>query len=153
MPDGRPVNEDFHDLLAALSEVGARFLIVGAYAVSFHAEPRATGDLDIWVDATPENAGRVLGALRAFGAPLHELTERDLATADVVFQIGLPPRRIDILTSITGVTFDEAWPGRGEVTYGEVRCPVIGREALIRNKMALGRPKDLIDVDLLRRRS
>jgi hypothetical protein len=152
LPDGTRVNEDFRDLLAALSEAGARFLIVGAYAVSFHAEPRATGDLDIWVEATPENAKRVLAALRAFGAPLHDLTEGDLASSDVVFQIGLPPRRIDILTSITGVTFDEAWPDRDEVTYGKVQSPVIGRQALIKNKTALGRPKDLIDVDLLRRR-
>jgi hypothetical protein len=137
--------------LAALSEVGARFLIVGAYAVSFHAEPRATGDLDVWVDATPDNARRVLRALKTFGAPLHDLTEADLASPDVVFQIGLPPRRIDILTSITGVDFDEAWPDRAEVS-GDVRCGVIGRDALIRNKTLLGRPKDLLDVDLLRRR-
>lgn len=147
------MNEDFHDLLAALSGVGARFLIVGAYAVSFHAEPRATGGLDLWVDATPENAERVLRALRTFGAPLHDLAEADLASPDVVFQIGLPPRRIDILTSITGVAFDDTWPDRAEVTYGDVRCPVIGRDALITNKMALGRPKDLLDVDLLRRRA
>ena len=146
------MNEDFHDLLAALSEAGARFLIVGAYAVSFHAEPRATGDLDIWVESTPANADRVMAALRSFGAPLHDLTLADLASSDVVFQIGVPPRRIDVLTSITGVTFDEAWADRAEVTYGEVRCPVIGRAALIRNKLALGRPKDLLDVTLLRSR-
>lgn len=150
-PDEIQVNEDFHDLLAALSEVGARFLIVGAYAVSFHAEPRATGDLDVWVEPTSENARRVLSALRAFGAPLHDLSETDLASPDVVFQIGLPPRRIDILTSITGVAFDEAWDGRAEVTYGDVRCPIIGREALIKNKIALGRPRDKLDVELLRR--
>ena len=147
------MNEDFLDLLSALCEAGARFLIVGAYAVSFHAEPRATGDLDIWVAPTAENARKVLAALRRFGAPLHDLTEDDLARPDVVFQIGLPPRRIDVLTSITAVGFDDAWAGRVEVTYGPVRCPVIGREALIRNKRALGRPKDLLDVDLLGRRS
>ena len=147
------MNEDFRDLLSALCAAGARFLIVGAYAVSFHAEPRATGDLDVWVEATAENAARVLAALRAFGAPLHDLTEDDLAHPDVVFQIGLPPRRIDVLTSITGVGFEEAWAGRAEVTYGDVRCFAIGRDALIRNKLALSRPKDLVDVDLLRRRS
>lgn len=147
------MNEDFRDLLSALCEAGARFLIVGAYAVSYHAEPRATGDLDVWVEAAPENARRVHAALRAFGAPLHDLTLEDLAHPDVVFQIGLPPRRIDILTSITGVAFDDAWAGRAEVTYGPVRCFAIGREALIRNKLALGRPKDLLDVELLRRRS
>lgn len=146
------MNEDFRDLLAALSEAGARFLIVGAYAVSFHAEPRATGVLDIWVEGSPVNAERVIAALRRFGAPLNDLTIADLSSPDVVFQIGVPPRRIDILTSITGVMFDEAWKDRAEVTYGDVRCPVIGRGALIRNKVALGRPKDLLDVDLLRSR-
>lgn len=146
------MNQDFRDLLAALSEAGARFLIVGAYAVAFHAEPRATGDLDIWVEASAPNAERVMAALRKFGAPLHDLTLADLATSDVVFQIGVPPRRIDILTSITGVAFDDAWTERAQVTYGDVRCPVIGREALMRNKAALGRPKDLLDLDLLRRR-
>lgn len=147
------MNEDFHDLLSALCEAGARFLIVGAYAVSFHAEPRATGDLDVWVEPTAENASRVLAALRAFGAPLHDLTEVDLGQPDVVFQIGVPPRRIDVLTSITGVEFEDAWTERAEVTYGDVRCFAIGRDALIRNKLALARPKDLLDVDLLRRRS
>jgi hypothetical protein len=136
-----------------LSDAEARFLVVGAYAVAVHAEPRATGDLDLWVEPTPENAVRVLAALRVFGAPLHDLTEQDLATENVVFQIGLPPRRVDILTSITGVTFAEAWSGRAAVTYGDVRVPVIGREALLKNKLALGRPKDLLDADLLRRRT
>ncbi len=91
-------------------------------------------------------------ALQRFGSPLHDLTVADLATPDIVFQIGLPPRRIDILTSITGVTFAEAWPERVEATYGDVRFAVIGRRALIQNKLALGRPKDVLDVDLLRRR-
>jgi hypothetical protein len=146
------VNQDFRDLLRALAEAEARFLVVGAYAVSFHAEPRATGDLDVWVEATPENAVRVLAALGAFGAPLDDLTIDDLAREKLVFQMGLPPRRIDILTSITGVEFTEAWPHRVEGTYGGVRFPLIGRAALLKNKRALGRPKDLLDVELLERR-
>jgi hypothetical protein len=136
-----------------LSAADARFLLVGAYAVSVHAEPRATGDLDLWVEPTPENAARVHGALRTFGAPLHELTVDDLATPDVVFQIGLPPRRVDILTSITGVRFSDAWADHVEVTYGDLQVPVIGRDALLTNKRALGRPKDLLDIDLLQRRT
>jgi hypothetical protein len=128
-----------------------RFVIVGAYAVSVHAEPRATGDLDVFVEPTPENAARVHEALLRFGAPLREITVADLATPNIVFQIGLPPRRIDILTSITAVSFVEAWEERVEVTYGDVRVPVIGRLALIRNELALGRPRDLSDVDSLRR--
>lgn len=145
------MNQDFRDLLSALSEAGARFLVVGAYAVALHAEPRATGDLDLWVEATPDNAARVLDALRAFGAPLDDLTVEDLSRPDVVFQIGLPPRRIDILTSITGVDFRAAWPDRVEVAYDDVRCWAIGREALITNKLALARPRDLLDVELLRK--
>lgn len=143
------MNPDFRDLLLALRDAEARFLIVGAYAVSVYAEPRATGDLDVFVEPTPENAVRVYAALQQFGAPLHDLTVTDLATPEVVFQIGLPPRRVDILTSITAVSFAEAWQDRVEVTYGEVRAPVIGRRALIDNKRALARPKDLADVDSL----
>lgn len=145
------MNEDFRDLIRALSDAEARFLVVGAYAVSVHAEPRATGDLDLWVESTAENARRVLGALRAFGAPLHDLSESDLGREGIVFQIGLPPRRIDLLTGITGVVFSEAWPRRVEIEDGDLRFAVIGREELIRNKRALGRPKDLLDVALLER--
>jgi hypothetical protein len=145
------VNQDFRDLLRALSDADTRFLVVGAYAVSFHSEPRATADLDIWIDPTPGNARRVHAALATFGAPLTDLSPADLATPEVVFQIGVAPRRIDILTSITGVAFAEAWPDRSEAAYGDVRFPVIGVEALIRNKRALGRPKDLLDLELLQR--
>ena len=121
------MNPDFRDLLRAVCDAEARFLVIGAYAVSIHAEPRATADLDIWVEPTAQNARRVCAALQRFGAPLHDLTVGDLAVPDVVFQIGLPPRRIDILTSVTGVTFAEAWPARVEATYDDVRFPVIGR--------------------------
>jgi hypothetical protein len=145
------VNEDFRDLLRALSDADARFLVVGAYAVSYHAEPRATGDLDIWIDAAPDNAERVHRALAAFGAPLAELTVADLTRAETVFQMGVVPRRIDILTSITGVTFAEAWPQRIAAHYGGARFPIIGLHALLKNKQALGRPRDLLDLDLLRR--
>lgn len=145
------MNPDFRDLLRAFCDAEVRFLVVGAYALAAHAEPRATGDLDLWIEPTGENAARAYAALRRFGAPLHELSEQDLATPGVVFQIGLPPRRIDILTSITGVAFTEAWPGRIEVPYGDVPCAVIGREALIENKRRLGRARDLADLELLER--
>ena len=145
------MNPDFRDLLRALSDAGARFLVVGAYAVSFHSEPRATGDLDLWTDPAPANAARVYQALIAFGAPVSELSEADLSTPDVVFQIGVAPRRIDIMTTITGVSFAEAWAARAEATYGDVGFPIIGIDALMKNKEALGRPKDLVDLDLLRR--
>jgi hypothetical protein len=104
------MNRDFVEMLSALCAAGAEFLVVGAHALAAHGAPRATGDLDIWIRATPENADRVLAALRQFGAPLVDLTKADLLAPDVVFQIGLVPSRIDLLTSITGVEFDRAWP-------------------------------------------
>jgi hypothetical protein len=143
------VNQDFVDLLRELSAAEARFLVVGAYAVAFHARPRATGDLDLWVEPTPENAARVLTALTAFGAPLSDLTAGDLTTPGIVFQIGVVPRRIDLLTSLTGLDFSSAWAERVSTRMGGIECPVIGREALIRNKRALGRPRDKADLELL----
>jgi hypothetical protein len=145
------VNPDFRDLLRAFSDAEVRFLVVGAYAVAAHAEPRATGDLDLWLEPSPENAARAYRALQSFGAPLHELAESDLTQPGLVFQIGLPPRRIDLLTSITGVEFAAAWPGRLAVRYADVPCFVIGREALIENKRRLGRAQDLADLELLAR--
>jgi len=144
-------NQDFLDLLRAFVDADVRFLVVGAYALAVHGHPRGTGHLDVWIEATPENARRAYGALAAFGAPLHELTQADLVTPDVVFQIGVAPRRIDILTSISGVDFADAWPRRIEGVYGDVRFPVIGLDDLIANKRAAGRPQDLVDVEALER--
>ncbi|HSM92248.1 MAG TPA: nucleotidyl transferase AbiEii/AbiGii toxin family protein [Anaeromyxobacteraceae bacterium] len=146
-----PVNPDFRDLFAALNGARAEFLLVGGYALAVHALPRFTKDLDVWVNPTPENAARVLSALKAFGAPLGELTERDLSTPGIVFQMGLPPNRIDILTSIDGVTFGEAWPSRLATEYGGQPLPVIGRAHLVANKRASARPQDLVDADALER--
>ncbi len=145
------MNQDFLDVFRALFAADARFLVVGAFAVSVHAEPRATGDLDIWVEPTVANAARVYQALRAFGAPLHELTEKDLATSDMVFQMGIAPNRIDIVTSVSGLGFKEAWKSRSSFELGKVRVPVLGRTALIKNKRAAGRPKDLLDLELLKK--
>src|SRR5262245_65310908 len=103
------MNPDFVDLLRAFADADVRFMIVGAYALAVHGRPRATGDLDVWIDATPENASRVMKALAAFGAPLSEITEADFAHPGVVYQIGVAPGRIDILTELTGVTFEQAW--------------------------------------------
>ena len=140
------MNRDFVEMLSALSDAEAEFLIVGAHAMAVHGRPRATGDLDIWVRPTPENAERVWTALEEFGAPLHELSKDDLSSADVVFQIGLPPARIDLLTSITGVEFEDAWAGRVSVRFGSSDATVIGREELMENKRAVGRPRDVADV-------
>lgn len=146
------MNPDFLDLLRALLDAEARFLIVGAYAVGIHGRPRATKDIDVWVEASDDNAPRVIGALTAFGAPLMGLTLDDLRAPGVGLQIGVEPGRIDVLTTISGVGFQEAWPDRVEVSFGEgVRCGVIGVEHLLRNKRAAGRPQDLADVAALER--
>ncbi|GMV23654.1 MAG: hypothetical protein AB7L71_17360 [Vicinamibacterales bacterium] len=143
------MNQDFVEMLSALSAAGARFLIVGAHALAAHGAPRATGDLDIWIHATPDNSRRVMDALRDFGAPLFDLTETDLCARDTVFQIGLPPSRIDILTGISGVDFSDAWERRMEIRIGTLTIGTIGRQDFIANKKASGRPKDLLDLELL----
>ena len=140
------MNRDFAEMLAALSAAGADFMVIGAYAVAVYARPRATGDLDIWIRSTPDNAARVWAALSAFGAPLHELTRDDLATDDLVFQIGVAPNRIDLLTTISGVSFDDAWNRRTTVELWGLAVPVIGRDDLITSKRAAGRPRDLADL-------
>ena len=121
--------------------------MVGAYALALHGRPRATGDLDVWVDATPENAPRVLRALAAFGAPLDDIAEADLSRPGVVVQLGVPPGRIDILTNLTGLTFEEAWPGRVRHGFGDAQVDFIGRDSFVRNKRATGRAKDLGDIE------
>lgn len=139
----------FAEMLRELSAAGAEFLIVGAHAVGAHIQPRNTQDLDIWVRPTHENALLVWTALVKFGAPLQGLTVGELAEPGMIYQIGIAPKRIDILTSITGVEFDEAWPHRVMAYFAEGSFPVLGRQELIRNKRATGRDKDLIDARLL----
>lgn len=146
------VNPDFKDLFAALNDVQARYLLVGGYALAHHGHPRFTKDLDIWVEPEPENAARVFAALEGFGAPTHDLGRRDLERAGLIFQIGVAPNRIDIITAIDGVHFAEAWEAREETLYGGQRVPVIARAHLVANKRASGRPQDLVDLDLLEKR-
>lgn len=145
------MNPDFDDLLQSLLDTGASFLIVGAHAMAVHGVPRATGDLDIWVEATEDNAARVMRALANFGAPIDSLgiTTADLLKADVVIQIGLPPRRIDFLTGLSGLAFAEAWPRRVWYDFGGRTLPFLDRESLVRNKRATGRVKDLADLEAM----
>lgn len=143
------INLDFRDLFAALNGAGARYLLVGGYALAVHAVPRFTKDLDVWIDATPENAPLVIRALHAFGAATESLTEADLARPGVVFQIGLAPNRIDIITDIDGVRFADAWSEQVLTMYGDQSISVIGRAHLIANKRAAGRRQDLLDAELL----
>jgi hypothetical protein len=141
------MNPDFVDLLRAFVAADVRFLIVGAYALAVHGRPRATGDLDVWVEASPQNAARVMRALAAFGAPIADISEADFAREGVTYQIGVPPGRIDILTELTGLGFSDAWPGRVRRSFGDVDVDFIGREAFVRNKRATGRPKDVVDIE------
>lgn len=151
--------EDFRDLLIELHDAGAEFVLLGGHAVAYHGHPRATKDLDVLVRASPANAERVYRALASFGAPLglFEVSAADFATYDGVLQIGLPPRRIDILNRADGITFDEARAGHESLEVEGRRIPVIGLSALLKNKRAAAREQDLADVTALeaiaRRRS
>jgi hypothetical protein len=148
------VNEDFLDLLRLLLGAGARFLVVGAHAMAVYGVPRATGDLDLWVDPDPANAERAWRALLEFGAPVREMGvgQQDLETPGMVLQIGQPPRRIDLLTQISGLSFSEAWPSRVTQQLEGLAIPFIGRGDLVRNKHATGRAKDLADLEVLEKR-
>ena len=143
------MDPDFSDMLSALCAETAEFMVVGAYAMAAHGLPRATGDIDIWVRPTPENARRVWRALERFGAPLSRLKIEDLLDPNTVYQIGVAPHRIDILTSISGVDFESAWSTRKEARLGGLDVHVLGRDQLIENKRASGRPKDLVDLEWL----
>jgi hypothetical protein len=145
------MNPDFRDLFAEFNVAGVEFLIVGAHALAAHGLVRATKDLDVWVRPTPANAAKIIEALRRFGAPLQDLTPADLSEPGVVFQIGVEPVRIDLLTEIDGVSFDDAWLGRLQATFADQTVAVLGRAELILNKRAAGRDQDLVDVRWLER--
>lgn len=143
------LNEDYKEMLQCLVDEGVKFLLVGAYALAAHGYPRATMDIDLWVMPSPDNAQAVLRALRKFGAPLHGLSSADLQKDDTVFQIGVAPRRIDIITGASGLRFEEAFQASSliEIEGLKIRIPSIGD--LIRNKRATGRTKDLADAEAL----
>lgn len=143
------MSPDFKDLLSAFNAHGVEFLVVGAHALAAHGHVRATGDLDVWVRPDPANARRVLKALAAFGAPVQDLSEDDLARPGLVFQIGVAPLRIDVLTAIDGVQFDEAWTDRFIATFAGENVSVLSAAHLIRNKRAVGRAQDLADLEWL----
>jgi hypothetical protein len=145
------LNPDFAEMLSVLSAEGVEFLVVGAFALAAHGNPRATGDIDLWVRPHPANARRVIVALRNFGAPLFDLTLDDLLKNDTVFQIGIPPARIDILTGVSGLTFEEAWSRKLEVNLEGKTVSVLSLQDLATNKAAAGRDKDLADLVWLRK--
>ena len=143
------LNEDYRDILQALSDEKVKFILIGAYALAAHGYPRATMDIDIWVMPSPDNAEAVLRALRHFGVPLQNLTKKDLEEDGTVFQIGVAPRRIDIITAATGLKFEHTYQNAVLVNIDgiDVHIPSIGD--LIINKRATGRTKDLADAEAL----
>jgi hypothetical protein len=143
------LNPDFRDILSAFIDEHVEFLVVGGYALAAHRLPRATKDLDLWVRPAADNALRVLRALDAFGAPRHGLTAKDLEAQGTIYQVNVPPNRVDVITTVDGVQFNEAWPDRAVVDIDGLAVPVIGRRHLIANKRTVGRPQDLVDADLL----
>lgn len=140
------MNSHFKELLSLFNEEGVEFLVVGAHAIIHYTEPRYTKDIDVWVRPTSGNADRVHRALARFGAPLSGVRPEDFADPEVVYQMGVPPNRIDILMGVDGLDFDEVWPNRVALSYaGESFC-IPSRPDLIRNKRASGRPQDLLDL-------
>jgi hypothetical protein len=144
-----PVQRDFKELLESLNNHNVKYVIVGGYALAFHGAPRFTGDLDIFVEPDKSNARRVLEALSDFGFASADLTEDDFSVPDRVVQLGVPPVRVDILTSITKVSWAKAWKGRIKGKYGDVATCYIGLAEFTINKRALGRKKDLADLESL----
>lgn len=143
------LNNDYKDMLQALLDHGVRFLLVGAYAMGAHGYPRATGDIDVWVEPSAENSVRVYRSMAAFGASLHEIDETTFAAPNIVFQIGVAPRRIDIITAISGVGFNDAYQQRQIIEMEGLSIPILSLDDLIKNKRATGRGKDQLDADRL----
>jgi hypothetical protein len=143
------VRKDLSEFIASLNSHGVEYLVVGAHALAFHGHPRYTGDLDLFVRSSPENARRIEQTLNTFSFTSLGLRAADFTAPDRVVQLGVAPNRIDLLTSLTGVAFDEAWAGRRQGTLSGVTVSFLGREALIKNKLATGRLQDAADVAAL----
>ena len=139
------LNEDYRDMLQTLLDNEVKFLIVGAYALAAYGYPRATGDFDIWVEASPENSKKILSSLVSFGASISGLTDNTFTEKGIIFQIGVAPRRIDLITHIDGVDFKDACPSRKVIAMDGLKLPFISKENLIQNKKSTGRDKDLVD--------
>ncbi len=143
------LNSDFKELLNILNEAQARYLVVGGYAVIEYTEPRYTKDLDIWISADRKNAEAVYSALKQFGAPLVDITIDDFTDQGVVYHMGRPPSRIDVLMGLKGLNFEDSWANRCQADYDEIPVQMISPADLVINKRLAGRPQDLIDVENL----
>jgi predicted nucleotidyltransferase len=144
------LNKDYREMLQSLLDNKAEFLVVGAYAMAAHGYPRATGDLDLWVFTSRENAEKVYKALVEFGTPLEQIDKDSFSEKGIIFQIGVTPCRIDIITQIDGVEFEQAYPKRKEIEVDGIKFPILSKEDLIRNKEATGREKDKLDSQFMR---
>jgi len=145
------LNPDFKEMLSCLKDEEVDFLIVGAYALAAHGFPRATGDLDIWVRNSFENAEKVMRAVVKFGAPTSNLSVEDFTAPDMIVQLGVEPCRIDLLTGIDGVAFDDAWQSRVKIAISNLEIDVLSKEHLLQNKQAAGRDKDQGDINWLKK--
>ena len=143
------VQQDFRELLALLNAHGVEYVIVGAHALAYHGAPRYTGDMDIYVRPDIENARRIMAALDDFGFGSVGLAETDFSAPDRVIQLGYPPVRVDLVTSITGVSWDEVFAHKVAGKYGDLPVHYIGRQEFVANKRACGRKKDLADLEAL----
>jgi len=144
------MSPDFRELLLEFNAASVEYLVVGAYALAVYGHVRATKDLDVWIKPDSENADKVIAALTSFGAPLNDLSPEDLINPDTVFQIGIDPLRIDLLTAIDGVGFAEAWKDRFETRFADVPVNLISRAHLIKKKLSTNRLQDRADVEQLR---
>ena len=142
---------DLKEFIASLNSAKVEYLIVGAWSFAFHARPRYTGDLDIFVNPTENNAENIFRALDDFGFGDIGLSQKDLTEPEQIIQLGVVPNRVDLLTGLTGIKFSEAWAERASGQLDGIDVTFISRQHLIENKLAVGRPQDLTDVELLRR--
>ena len=140
---------DFDEFIKSLIAHDVEFVIVGAYALAFHGAPRFTGDLDVFVRPTLENASRLLAAVRAFGFPVTEVQPQDVMDVNRMLQMGIEPVQIHVMSGISGVSWEEAWHDRTVGPCGRHQVAFLGRETFLRNKRAAARPKDLADIDAL----
>ena len=145
------LNEDYKEMLQILLKNKVKFLVVGAYAMGAYGYPRATGDFDIWVEASSANSKKMYQSLSEFGTPLSELTQDTFTEKGIIFQIGVAPRRIDIITMIDGVDFGQAYSDRQDILINDIKVPFISKKDLIKNKESTGREKDKLDAEYLRK--
>jgi len=145
------LNKDYRDILQSLLKNEVEFLVVGAYAMGAQGYPRATGDIDVWINASGINSKKIFKALADFGAPVSNISETTFAEEGVIFQIGVMPRRIDVITHIDGVNFKDAYAAKLVVEIDGLKIPFLAKADIIKNKLASGRPKDRLDVEYLKK--